>query len=93
LRNGCFLEDAGCVYLLCQFYNRTEHLVEFGGQVFDLLLERDGGSFLVLLVVCVHLLSFLFEIHFLILFRCVRHRLNLVLALPGEAVRNVEYIL
>ncbi len=69
LRTGCFLEDAGCVYLFCQLCHRTEHLVEFGGQVFDLLLERAGGSLLVLLVFRFFLFSFLFEIHFLMLFR------------------------
>jgi hypothetical protein len=71
LRTGCFLEDAGCVYLLCQLCHRTEHLFEFGGQVFDLLLERAGGSLLrvVLLVFRFRLFSFLFEIHSLMLFR------------------------
>ncbi len=35
-------------FVFGQFFHHTEDLVQFGGQVFDLLLERDGGDLLVL---------------------------------------------
>jgi hypothetical protein len=39
-----FLEDAGGASLFGQFFHRTEDSVQFDGQVFDLLLERDDGD-------------------------------------------------
>ena len=57
--------------------HRTEDLVQFGGQVFDLLLERDGGDLFVLVVLRSRLVSRLVEIHGLMLFRCARRRSGL----------------
>ncbi len=55
-----------------QFCHRTEYLVQFDGQVFDLPLETDGGDLLVLFVFLSRLVSLLVEIHLLMLFRCGR---------------------
>jgi hypothetical protein len=58
--------------------HRTEDSVQFVGQVFDLLLERDGGDLFVLVVLLSRLVSILVEIHVLMLFRCGRCRSGLL---------------
>jgi hypothetical protein len=57
-------------------------LVHFDGQVFGLLLERDGGDLFVLVVLLSRLVSILVEIYVLMMFRCGRHRSGLFLAPP-----------